>query len=91
MTRILETYRGFEIQRDNSVRGAVTWTHPEYEGPGDARHGWGWTLEDVKAAVDEHLDDAERPILERCGSCPELTTKRDAYHNPQCSRHGGRS
>lgn len=90
MTRILETYRGFEIQRDNSVRGAVTWTHTEYDGPEDPRQGSGWSVEDARTGVDEYLDDLDAPIRERCGSCPELTTKRDADHNPQCAQHGGR-
>ncbi len=91
MRRVLETYRGFELERSNAKRGAITWTHPEYDGPGDGRHGWGWSIEDAKNAVDEAIEaEAAGPARERCGSCPELTTKRDSYHNPQCSQHGGR-
>ncbi len=53
------TYRGYEIQHNyKSGVGAWTFYHEDYDGPGDTRSGWAYTLREAKAQIDEQVEEA---------------------------------
>lgn len=48
-------YRGFIIYGCSAYRGgigAVRWTHPDYDGPGDDRHGECCTVQECRDEID---------------------------------------
>lgn len=65
-------YRGYVIYYDpkpgSTPNGFIDWTfhHDDYDGPGDDRVGWGVSVADCKAQIDEQIeilieDEAENP------------------------------
>jgi hypothetical protein len=63
-----DTYRGWLLSHDYPpipIRD-FDWcaTHPDYDGEGDARIVHGPTVEAVKAAIDEYLDELPDDLLD---------------------------
>ena len=64
----MKTYRQFVIQPDVNC---VYWHHEDYDGFEDFRRGWSWTMESVKADIDDCIDRLDLDIPREC-TCPTL-------------------